>query len=426
MFMSEEYKNKLYSDSIFFVETEKIKPNPYQPRREFDENKLKELSRSIRQYGILQPLVVSRMERVTEDGGMEVEYELIAGERRLRASRLAEVPQVPVIIRTGDSAMAKLELAIIENLQREDLNAVDRARAFKQLADEFSFSHTEIGRKMGKSRVYVSNTLRLLKLPDYILDAVAQGKISEGHTRPLGMLEHKPQEQETLFKEILYKKITVRDAESIARSIAKDKARKKMAPVDPELSDMEKKFAEVLGTRVTIAKGNKGGSLTIDFFTQDDLREILSLIEQKNPEKKDMHAMMNRFIEAQENIIETKEEVKKESPSYTSLVDIVSSSDTENKSESESESESEAENEAEMEVDDEELPDTDDQINFEDKDAFEEKEDEDEVPVFVNPPEMSSQNNSFQSSPANNNIIQKKEDNTDDEEDIYDISQFTI
>ena len=132
-------------DSIFWVEIEKIVPNPFQPRREFNEEKLKELSESIRMYGILQPLTVTRNEVVREDGAFYTQYELIAGERRLRASKLAGLEQVPVIIRSGqDTEQEKLELAIIENLQREDLNAVDRALAFKQLADTFDLSHSQV------------------------------------------------------------------------------------------------------------------------------------------------------------------------------------------------------------------------------------------------------------------------------------------
>ena len=137
-----QQKTQLASNSIFWVDVDKIKPNPYQPRREFNHDALKALSESIRQYGVLQPLVVTRREVKKPDGGFTIEYELIAGERRLRASKLACVAQVPVVIRTGeDDNLMKLELAIIENLQREDLNPVDRARAFQQFIDEF-----EIGR----------------------------------------------------------------------------------------------------------------------------------------------------------------------------------------------------------------------------------------------------------------------------------------
>jgi ParB family chromosome partitioning protein len=196
--MQQEFEN----NAIFWVEVDKIQPNPYQPRKEFNEAHLRDLSDSIRQYGVLQPLVVTRKETPRPDGtGMDVSYELIAGERRLRASKLGGIARVPVLIRQGaEDAQVKLELAIIENLQREDLNPVDRALAFAKLANEFGFKHTEIAKKVGKSREYVSNTLRLLVLPQDILDALSQGKITEGHARPLMMLSDRPEEQSTLFK----------------------------------------------------------------------------------------------------------------------------------------------------------------------------------------------------------------------------------
>jgi ParB family chromosome partitioning protein len=166
-----------------------------------------------RQFGVLQPLVVSRKETHLDDGGIKVEYELIAGERRLRASKLAGLAQVPVVVRTGDDSRAKLELAIIENLQREDLNPVERAQSFQRLADEFKLSWTDVGKKVGKSREYVSNTVRILMLPQDILDALSKKQISEGHTRPLLMLIDRPAEQMTLFKEMMVRKMTVREAE---------------------------------------------------------------------------------------------------------------------------------------------------------------------------------------------------------------------
>src|ERR1700759_3518817 len=161
--------SQFYNNAIFWVEVEKIKPNPFQPRKEFDEAKLSDLARSIRQYGVIQPLTVSRKEVTKGDGGLAAEYELIAGERRLRAAKLAGVREVPVLIRDSfDDDKTKLELAIIENLQREDLNAIDRAKAFAKLVDEFGFKHTQIAEKVGKSREYVSNTIRLLALPEEI------------------------------------------------------------------------------------------------------------------------------------------------------------------------------------------------------------------------------------------------------------------
>lgn len=294
--------SQLYNNSIFWIDIDKIKPNPFQPRREFDEDRLKDLGDSIRQYGVLQPLVVSRTEVQNEDGGISAEYELIAGERRLRASKIAGLSEVPVIIRVGDDNMAKLELAIIENLQREDLNAVERARAFMRLVDEFHFTHGQVGQKVGKSREYVSNTLRLLALPQEMLDALSAGKISEGHTRPILMLSDRPEEQNVLFKEIVFKKMTVRDAEKAARRIAYDKVRKKEYIVDPEIIEMEEKLQESLGTRVHIERKENGGYITIDFFTNEDLRSILGMI--KNSENTNPNSMLDNFIASQNELKE--------------------------------------------------------------------------------------------------------------------------
>lgn len=271
------------SNSIFFIDVDKISPNPYQTRKEFEEGPLRDLSESIRQYGVLQPLVVSRIEIATPDGGLTTTYELIAGERRLRASKLAGLAQVPALIRTGDDALMKLELAIIENLQREDINAVERARAFARLVEEFKLTHTQIGQKVGKSREYVSNSIRLLALSEEILDALSGGRINEGHTRPLMMLASRPEEQMTLFKEIVIRKISVREAERIARRIAVDKVRKKQLIPNTELLQIEQKLQESLGTRVHIEPREQGGKITIDYFTPEDLEGIMNVIEHKGP-----------------------------------------------------------------------------------------------------------------------------------------------
>ena len=229
-------------------------------------------------YGVLQPLVVTRREMPKDDGGLIVEYELISGERRLRAARIANLARVPVLVRTAeDSDRIKLELAIIENLQREDINAVDRARAFDRLIKEFNMKHVQVAEKIGKSREYVSNTLRILALPADMLDAVSAGKMSEGHTRPLLMLVDRPQEQAVLFKEITTNKINVREAEMFARRIAQDRARKKDKN-DPELEELETMLAGSLGTKVYIEKREKGGKIMIDFFSNADVRSILELL----------------------------------------------------------------------------------------------------------------------------------------------------
>jgi ParB family chromosome partitioning protein len=267
---------------------DRIKPNPFQPRTSFDEPALNSLAESIRQYGVLQPLTVTRREIERPGEGIFVEYELVAGERRLRASKIAGIIQVPVVIRTSeDSDRMKLELAIIENLQREDLNPIDRAFAFQRLVAEFGLKHHDIGKKMGKSREYVTNTLRILMLPKEMQDALGAGDISEGHTRPLLMLADRPEEQDTLFKEVVLKKLTVRDTEQVARRIAVERIRK--TNLTPEMLTLERELTETLGTRVRIEKKeNTGvGKLLIDFFSPEDLvniRAILTNRQQLSPQ----------------------------------------------------------------------------------------------------------------------------------------------
>ncbi|HVS79541.1 MAG TPA: ParB/RepB/Spo0J family partition protein [Candidatus Paceibacterota bacterium] len=294
--------SQFQNDSIFWIELDKIRPNPFQPRREFDQAALQSLADSIKQYGVLQALVVTRKEEQRADGGIIAYYELIAGERRLRASKLAGLSQVPVLIKTGEeNDLLKLELAIIENIQREDLNPLDRARAFLRLAEEFGFKHSEIGAKVGKSREYVTNTLRMLSLPEHILEALAQGKITEGHTRPLMMLVNHPQEQDTLLKEIMYKKLTVREAELIARRIAKERVRKKEYAFDPELVEIEEKLQESLGTRVQIERREQGGNVVISFFSNDDLRALLEVLDSHTDKPKKVTEMLDRYIAAQQS-----------------------------------------------------------------------------------------------------------------------------
>ncbi len=273
-----------YHDSIFWVEVDRIRPNPFQPRREFNELKLQDLADSIRQYGVLQPLVVTRREFERDDGGITVEYELIAGERRLRASKLASLSQVPVIIRAQEeSDQVKLELAIIENLQREDINPIERARAFAQLVNQFNLKHSDVGKKIGRSREYVSNTLRLLALPQDIQELISAGKIAEGHTRPILRLNQKPEEQQVLVKEIMLKKLTVREAESIAQRIAHETNRKHIKEqLNPELLELERELTENLGTRVQIEPKEVGGKLVISYFSADDLQSLLALMRAEN------------------------------------------------------------------------------------------------------------------------------------------------
>jgi ParB family chromosome partitioning protein len=259
-------------DTIFWVEVHKIKPNPMQPRREFDEERLNDLAESIRQYGVLQPLVVTRKEIDTERG-RSVEYELISGERRLRAAQLASLYQVPVIIYEAPDDKTKLELTIVENLQREDLNAIERAQAFKKLTEEFRLKHHEVALRIGKSREYVTNTIRLLLLPVEIQDSLTKGEISEGHCRPILTLNNNKEEQMKLYKEILDKKISVRKAEKLSKSIITEPS---INLTDPELKLIEQKLAEGLNAVVQVEQEGEKRKVHIEFFSKEELGAFLN------------------------------------------------------------------------------------------------------------------------------------------------------
>ena len=239
---------------------------------------------------MLQPLVVVKKEAVIDSGDMSVRYELIAGERRLRASKIAGLLQVPVVIRSDvRDGNILLELAIIENLQREDLNPIDRARAFKRLIDEFNMTHTQVAHRMGRSREYISNSIRLLTLSDEMIQAVVDNKISEGHTRPLLMLSDDPQRQRALFDEIVQRRITVRESEIIARRHAQSRVRKRNT--DPYIQEAQSVIEQLLATRVSIqSQGQSGGKIVIDYFSGDGLKDIIDRLQPSStpaPERAD-------------------------------------------------------------------------------------------------------------------------------------------
>ena len=263
-------------ESVFYVEIEKIKPNPHQPRKNFAEEALQELADSIKEYGIIQPLVVSKVEKITATG-KSVEYQLIAGERRLRAAEIVGISQVPVVIRKA-SEEEKLALALIENIQRDDLNAIEKANAFRELVDQFNLSHQEIADKVSKSREAVSNILRLLSLPMEIQRAVSSGEISEGHARAILSMGENPEKQRAFFKEILEKKLTVREAEEMARIIKKVVLRRRIAGVDPEVRALEERLEEALGTRVRLKKRGESGRVIIEFYSRQELDKFLSKV----------------------------------------------------------------------------------------------------------------------------------------------------
>lgn len=256
--------------NVLELKIEKIKANPHQPRKSIDKIRLQELADSIREHGILQPLVVTRV----ENG----EYQIIVGERRLEAAKIVGLSQVPVIIRDS-SEQEKLELALVENLQRDNLNPVEKAYAFRKLIDEFNFIQQNVAKRIGKSRESVANTLRLLDLPAEIQRAILENKITEGHGRAILTLPD-IEKQLLLFKEIIKNKFSVRQTEALARKIAVGLSKKMKIKrrKDSHLIELEDKLSNVLGTRVKLTRKGKKGKITIDFFSQEELDGIIKRI----------------------------------------------------------------------------------------------------------------------------------------------------
>ena len=265
-------------ESVFWIELDKVDANPFQPRREVDESALKDLASSIREHGILQPVLVTKREMETPTG-LEVRYQLIAGERRMRASRMAGLSQIPAIIRRGiPDDRIRLELALIENVQREDLNALERARAYKQLVDEFHMVQREIAGRIGKSREAVANALRLLTLPQDIQTALSQGVITEGHARAILMAGDDGIKQVTLYKEIVADGLHVRAAEGRARQIAGKTVIPRARPsriVDPEVQEWQSRLEERFGTKVQLQRVGERGKIVMEFYSEEELRGII-------------------------------------------------------------------------------------------------------------------------------------------------------
>ncbi|MDK2981265.1 MAG: ParB family transcriptional regulator, chromosome partitioning protein [Chloroflexota bacterium] len=251
------------------VPIELIKPNPLQPRLEMDDDKLAELSASIREHGIIQPLILTK-EPDQED------YILIAGERRLRAAKLAGLESVPAIVRQVND-QERLELALIENIQRENLTPMESAEAYQQLNDEFGLSHDQIAERVGKSRTAVTNTMRLLKLPEPIRNAISSAKISEGHGRALLSLSNE-KAQLAAFQTILSHELNVRQAEELVRKLAGEKpaaAEKSKPAKDSAVKEIEKNLRSILGTKVTLNHGKKGGTLVIHYYSDEELEALI-------------------------------------------------------------------------------------------------------------------------------------------------------
>jgi len=249
------------------VEIAKISPNPHQPRFHFDEIKLQELSNSIKEHGIIQPIIVSRNGE---------KFEIIAGERRFQAAKLAGLLKVPVVVRDV-TEQQKLELAIIENIQRHDLNPVEEARSYQKLIDDFDLSQEEAALKLGKSRSTVANKLRILSLPVEIQKALMENKITEGHAKAILAIENS-EKQKALFDLILKSGLTVRQTENKTKEVSVC-THKRLVSVDPEQKALEDNLSQALNTKVKLQKSGAGGKIVIEFYSEEELRNIAENIE---------------------------------------------------------------------------------------------------------------------------------------------------
>lgn len=256
-------------NNLLEIETNKIYPNPHQPRKYFEENNLRELADSIKEHGIIQPLVVSKIDND--------KYELIAGERRLQAAKLVKLKTVPAIIRSV-SNQQKLELALVENIQRHNLNPIEEAKAYLKLASEFNLTQQEIAQKSGKSRSAIANILRLLELPVEIQRGLIEEKITAGHARAILALEN-PEKQRGLYNLILKGNLSVRAAEEKVKSVTiKSYKRKTTKQSDPAIQDLEDRLQEKLKTKVQIKKSGRAGKIVIDFYSNEEFNKIVKLL----------------------------------------------------------------------------------------------------------------------------------------------------
>lgn len=266
-------------DGNLWLNPEKLVPNPNQPRTEFDPKALEELSDSIKEHGIIQPIIVEKAE--TGD-----EFYIIAGERRTRAARMAGLKKVPVRLSKFDS-IKKLEVALIENIQRADLNPIDEANAYYNLMQMGDLTQEEVAQRVGKKRPTIANSLRLMKLPEDIQKSLIDGQITSGHARALLMCENMA-DQRVLFGKIVGSGISVRVAEEMARDFnnggraVSKKPAKKQEKRDPDLVSIEQKFIEVFGTKVNLKGSINKGSIVIDYYSKEDLNRLYNVIAPEN------------------------------------------------------------------------------------------------------------------------------------------------
>ncbi|QWR10924.1 ParB/RepB/Spo0J family partition protein [Clostridioides difficile] len=265
-----EIKGETPEKEIVNIDIDKIYPNEVQPRKQFDEEKIKVLADSIKNYGVLQPIVV----KMDENN----KYMIIAGERRFRASKLANKNQIPAIIKDIDMKDI-MEIALIENLQREDLNSIEEALAYKSLIEHYNVTQEEISEAVGKSRPHITNTLRLLNLGQDVIEMIDSGRITAGHGKALLRIADKDLQLQ-IAKKIEEEELSVREVENIAKKISENKqeAPKKSKPKDVFILDVEDKLRNIFGTKVNISKGKKKGKIEIEYYNDDDLNSIVSML----------------------------------------------------------------------------------------------------------------------------------------------------
>ena len=258
-------------EKVVFIKLEKVKPNPYQPREDFDAQSLEELTQSIKEKGVIQPIIVRRQ------GDF---YELIAGERRFRAANLLRINEIPALVKDVNDEES-LEISLIENIQRQALNPIEEGRAFQYLIDKFGVTQERISEVIGRSRVAVTNILRLLKLPKEIQDEIKRGKITSAHGRLLLELDDLNQ-QRRLAQEVISKDLSVRELENLIKTRRpkriKYKANKERSAQEPYLVIREEELQQILGTKVKIKRNRKRGHIQIEFYSTEDMERILKIL----------------------------------------------------------------------------------------------------------------------------------------------------
>ncbi|MCI7147612.1 MAG: ParB/RepB/Spo0J family partition protein [Candidatus Fimisoma sp.] len=257
-------------DRIQYIKIHDIMPNANQPRKTFNEEKIGELADSIKEHGIIQPIVVRKREKG---------YEIVAGERRWRAAIKAELSQVPCLVRELNDEQNML-IAIIENMQREDLNPIEEAEGLRQMSETFGMTQEQISKSLGKSRPYITNSMRLLKLPDYIRDSIAEGQLSAGHGRTLITVTDEKIRRE-LWQRIVSEGLSVREAEKLSSSGGKQKKKKPTASKkkNPDVLRVEAELKEVLGTRVSINKTGSKGKIEIEYYSSEELERLIEMLK---------------------------------------------------------------------------------------------------------------------------------------------------